>query len=31
MGTTPELAPLFGMALITIVLGTFAVRLFRWE
>jgi ABC-2 type transport system permease protein len=31
MGTAPELAPLVGMALLTALLGTLAVRLFRWQ
>jgi ABC-2 type transport system permease protein len=31
LGTSPDLAPLLGMALVTAVLGTVAVRLFRWE
>jgi hypothetical protein len=31
MGTAPQLAPLLGMAALTIVLGALAIRLFRWE
>jgi ABC-2 type transport system permease protein len=31
MGTAPQLAPLSGMAIATVVLGALAVRLFRWE
>jgi ABC-2 type transport system permease protein len=31
MGIAPQVAPLFGMALVTVVLGGLAVRLFRWE
>jgi hypothetical protein len=31
MGTAPQLAPLVGMALVTVVLGALAVRAFRWE
>jgi ABC-2 type transport system permease protein len=31
MGTAPQLAPLAGMAIATVVLGALAVRLFRWE
>jgi ABC-2 type transport system permease protein len=31
LGAPPDLAPLLGMALVTVVLGTVAVRLFRWE
>ena len=31
LGTAPQLAPLLGMTLITVVLGALAVRLFRWE
>jgi ABC-2 type transport system permease protein len=30
-GTAPQVAPLFGMALVTVVIGAVAVRLFRWE
>jgi ABC-2 type transport system permease protein len=30
-GTAPQLAPLLGMAIVTIVVGAVAVRLFRWE
>ena len=31
LGTAPQLPPLLGMAVVTIVVGTLAVRLFRWE
>jgi len=31
LGTAPQLAPLAGMAILTIVLGAVAVRIFRWE
>ena len=31
LGTAPQLGPLVGMAIITVVLGALAVRLFRWE
>ena len=31
MGTAPQLAPLLGMAVLTVVVGSVAVRLFRWE
>ncbi len=31
MGTAPQLAPLLGMAVLTVVVGSLAVRLFRWE
>jgi ABC-2 type transport system permease protein len=31
MGTVPQLGPLAGMAVLTIVVGFVAVRLFRWE
>ncbi|HEY7132416.1 MAG TPA: ABC transporter permease [Candidatus Limnocylindrales bacterium] len=31
MGIAPQVAPLLGMALLTVVLGGLAVRLFRWE
>lgn len=31
LGTAPQLAPLVGMTLITVVLGFVAVRTFRWE
>ncbi len=31
MGIAPQVAPLLGMALLTVVLGALAVRLFRWE
>src|SRR5207342_3786881 len=31
MGTTPQVAPLLGMAVLTVVLGAIAVRSFRWE
>ena len=31
LGTAPQLAPLAGMAVVTVVLGSLAVRLFRWE
>ena len=31
MGTMPQLAPLVLMALVTVALGSLAVRLFRWE
>jgi hypothetical protein len=27
----PQLAPLLGMAVVTVVLGAIAVRSFRWE
>jgi ABC-2 type transport system permease protein len=30
-GTAPQIAPLVGMAVVTIVVGSVAVRLFRWE
>ena len=30
-GTTPQALPLVGMALVTLVVGAVAVRLFRWE
>jgi ABC-2 type transport system permease protein len=31
LGTAPQLAPLAGMAIVTVVVGAVAVRLFRWE
>ena len=31
LGTAPQLAPLVGMAVLTVVLGAVAVRVFRWE
>ena len=31
LGNTPQLLPLIGMAIITVVLGAVAVRSFRWE
>jgi ABC-2 type transport system permease protein len=31
LGTAPQLAPLLGMAIVTVVIGALAVRLFRWE
>jgi ABC-2 type transport system permease protein len=31
LGATPQLPPLLGMAVVTIVVGSLAVRLFRWE
>ncbi len=31
LGNTPQLPPLIGMAIITVVLGAVAVRSFRWE
>jgi ABC-2 type transport system permease protein len=31
LGATPQVAPLLGMAAVTIVLGAVAVRSFRWE
>ena len=31
LGTMPQVAPLLGMGLLTIVVGALAVRLFRWE
>ncbi len=31
LGTAPQLAPLLGMAIVTVVAGSLAVRLFRWE
>jgi ABC-2 type transport system permease protein len=31
LGSAPQLAPLAGMAIVTIVVGTLAVRAFRWE
>jgi ABC-2 type transport system permease protein len=31
MGTAPALGPLLGMAVVTVVVGALAVRLFRWE
>jgi ABC-2 type transport system permease protein len=31
LGTVPQLAPLLGMAVVTVVLGAIAVRSFRWE
>jgi ABC-2 type transport system permease protein len=31
LGTAQQLAPLLGMAVVTVVLGTLAVRTFRWE
>jgi len=31
LGTAPQLAPLAGMAILTVVLGAVAVRIFRWE
>ncbi len=31
LGTVPQVAPLLGMGLLTIVVGVLAVRLFRWE
>ena len=31
LGTAPQLAPLLGMAVLTVVVGSLAVRLFRWE
>ncbi len=31
LGSAPQLAPLLGMAIVTVVLGTIAVRSFRWE
>ena len=30
-GTAPQALPLVGMALVTLVVGAVAVRLFRWE
>ena len=31
LGTVPQVAPLLGMGLLTIIVGVLAVRLFRWE
>jgi ABC-2 type transport system permease protein len=31
MGTAPQVLPLFGMAIVTVIVGGLAVRLFRWE
>jgi ABC-2 type transport system permease protein len=31
LGTAPQLAPLVGMAVLTVLVGSLAVRLFRWE
>jgi ABC-2 type transport system permease protein len=31
LGTVPQIAPLLGMGLLTLVVGVLAVRLFRWE
>jgi ABC-2 type transport system permease protein len=31
LGTVPQVAPLLGMGLVTVVVGVLAVRLFRWE
>ena len=31
MGTAPQLAPLLGMAVLTVLVGSLAVRVFRWE
>ena len=31
LGTVPQVAPLLGMGLLTVVVGFLAVRLFRWE
>jgi ABC-2 type transport system permease protein len=31
LGTVPQVGPLLGMAVITVVLGAIAVRTFRWE
>jgi ABC-2 type transport system permease protein len=31
LGTVPQVAPLLGMGLLTLVVGSLAVRLFRWE
>jgi ABC-2 type transport system permease protein len=31
MGTAPAVAPLAGMAIVTLLVGALAVRLFRWE
>ena len=31
LGSAPQLAPLFGMAIVTVLLGAIAVRSFRWE
>jgi ABC-2 type transport system permease protein len=31
LGTVPQVTPLLGMAVITVVIGAVAVRLFRWE
>jgi len=31
LGTAPQLAPLIGLGLVTVVLSIIAVRLFRWE
>ena len=31
LGSAPQLAPLVGMAIVTVVLGALAVRSFRWE
>jgi ABC-2 type transport system permease protein len=31
LGNMPQLLPLAGMAIITVVLGAIAVRSFRWE
>ena len=31
LGTVPQVAPLLGMGLLTVVVGMLAVRLFRWE
>jgi ABC-2 type transport system permease protein len=31
MGTVPDVAPLLGMAVMTLLVGAVAVRLFRWE
>src|SRR5215470_13478672 len=31
LGASPQVAPLIGLALVTVILGTIAVRTFRWE
>ena len=31
LGTAPQVPPLLGMAVLTVVVGRLAVRLFRWE
>ena len=31
MGTAPQLAPLLGMTVLTVLVGSLAVRVFRWE